>query len=261
MASIEEVIEKCSVEELRVAVDNNKLPSKGKKHELVSLLISNIPPKKILQCLSDKQLQLILKRNSLPINGNKNEMVKWILALTKSPKQQAARQIESLVTKETKPGTKEADYKKGIKFEERVASWAKRKFNTDFAKSDLVNGMVARRPHQVDIHVRKKKLFGQDDIWIECKNMTSSVKRTHISKLVDDAKDVYKAFDKGGEEYYYNGLLFVSTSKFDHDALRYADEYDVLCIIFDGKTYKQQNNPKYWLGQPQWLDQVMYGRE
>lgn len=260
MASIEEILGKCSVEELRYAAEENKLPSKGTKAQLVSRLSSTVSPKKVLECVSNKELQAILGSYQFPTSGTKTELVKRVLSIAKASKAKVVQQAKPPPRKALQAEAKETTYEKGQRFEDQVAAWARRKFKTDFAKSELARGAAVQRPHQVDVHVQKKvRLFGSaDDIWIECKAIKGSVKRTHISKLVDDAQDVYKAFQKGGEKFYYNGLMFVSTSKFDIDALNYANEYDVLCVHFDGKAYKEQNSPKNWLGRPKWLEQVKY---
>ena len=260
MATIEEILGKCSVEELRYAAEENKILGKGAKAELVSRLSSTVPPKKVLECVSNKELQAILGRYQLPTSGTKSELVKRVLSIAKPFKAKVVQQAKPPLTKALRAEAKETTHEKGQRFEDQVAAWARRKFKTDFAQSALARGAAVQRPHQVDIHVQKKAgLFGgADDIWIECKHMKSTVKRTHISKLVNDAKDVYEAFEKGGEKLYYNGLMFVSTSEFDIDALNYANEYDVLCVHFDGKAYKEQNSPKNWLGRPKWLEQVKY---
>lgn len=259
---LEEILNKCSVEELQFALEENKLPSSGKKAELVSRLASSLPPKKIFNVMSNKQLQAVLVAYGLPKSGNSDELVKRIQSIIEAPKREAVRQAREPAGEAPAVTEKETAYGKGYKFEDQVAAWAKKKFKTDFARSDLARGSIAQRPHQVDVHVqiKHKGLFGgtTDDIWIECKTMKQTVKRTDISKLVNDAQDVFKAFKKGGEKLYYNGVMFVSTSKFDIDALNYANEYDVWCIYFDGKAYKEQNNPKNWLGEPAWFEQARY---
>jgi len=259
-AKLEEILNKCLVEELRFSLEENKLPSSGNKAELVSRLALSLPPKKIFNVMSNTQLQAVLVAYGLPKSGNRNELVKRIHSVIEAPKREVVKQAKEPAGEAPAGKGKETAYGKGYKFEDQVAAWAKRKFKTDFARSDLARGSIAQRPHQVDVHVQKQKglLRQPDDIWIECKSMKQSIKRTDISKLVNDAQDVYKAAHKGGEKLFYNGLMLVSTSKFDIDALNYANEYDVLCIHFDGKAYKEQNNPKNWLGEPKWLEQVKY---
>jgi hypothetical protein len=257
MATIEEIIGKCSVEELKFAAYDNGVSDKGTKAELVSRLTSSVQPRKILESITNEQLQAILAKYQKPISGNKHELVKRILPLIKTVKRGSVQRAKASVRKEAKAEGKKADYEKGRRFEDQVAAWAKRTFKTDFAKPDWVRGAVGVRPHQVDVHVRKKRGLNYDDIWIECKDMKETIKRTHIYKLVNDAQMVYKAFRKNVENFYFNGLMVVSKSKFDIDALNYANEYGVLCVYFDGKTYKQQNEPRNWRGESRWLRQVM----
>lgn len=253
MATIEEIIGKCYVEELRFAARDNRVSDKGTRAELVSRLSSSVPPKRILESLTNDQLQLILSKYQKPTSGNKRELVKRILPLIKTAKRVSVQRAKASVKTQTQAKGKKADYEKGRRFEDQVAAWAKRTFKTDFAKPDWVRGAVGVRPHQVDVHVQKKRGLNYDDIWIECKDMKETIKRTHIYKLVNDAQMVYKAFRKDVENFYFNGLMVVSTSKFDIDALNYANEYGVLCVYFDGKTYKRQNEPRNWLRNPKWL--------
>lgn len=258
MATTEEIIGKCYVEELKFAARDNGVSDKGTRAELVSRLSSSVPPKRVLESLTNDQLQLILSKYQKPTSGNKRELVKRILPLIKTAKRVSVQRAKASVKTQTQAKGKKADYEKGRGFEEQVAAWARKRFNTDFARPDLVRGAVGVRPHQVDVHVRKPKRGGDEcDIWIECKNLKGTVKRTHISKLVNDAQMVYRAWKKRIERYYFDGLMFVSASKFDIDALNYADEYGVSCVCFDGKTYKQQNEPGNWLGKPRWLRQIM----
>jgi hypothetical protein len=259
MATIEEIIGKCSVEELRFAAYDNGVSDKGTKAGLVSRLSSRVPPRKVLNSITNEQLQAILSKYRKPTSGNKHELVKRILPLIKTAKRGSVHRAKASVKTQTQAKGKKADYEKGRRFEEQVAAWARRQYKPDFAKPDWVRGAVGVRPHQVDVHVRKMKRgrLDCDDIWIECKNLKETIKRTHIYKLVNDAQMVYKAFRKGVERFYFNGLMVVSTSRFDIDALNYADEYGVLCVCFDGKTYKKQNEPRNWLSKPRWLQQVM----
>jgi hypothetical protein len=255
MATIEEILGKCSVEELRFAAHDNGVADKGRKAELVSRLSSGVPPSRVLNSITNEQLQTILAKYQKPTSGNKHELVKRILPLIKTAKRGSVHRAKASVKTQIQAKGKKADYEKGRGFEDQVAAWARRRFNADFAKPDWVRGAVGVRPHQVDVHVRKTKRGGHDcnDIWIECKNVKGTIKRTHIYKLVNDAQMVYKAWKKRVEDYYFDGLMVVSTSKFDIDARNYANEYGVLCVYFDGKTYKQQNEPGNWLRNPKWL--------
>jgi len=259
MATIEEIIGKCYVEELRFAASDNGLSDKGTRAELVSRLSSSVPPKKVFESLTNEQLQLILSKYQKPTSGNKRELMNRILPLIKSAKRVSVQRAKASVRTQTQAKGKKADYEKGRGFEDQVAAWAKKRFRADFAKPDLVRGAVGLRPHQVDVHVRKTKRGGHycNDIWIEYKNIKGTIKRTNIYKLVNDAQMVYKAWKKRVEDFYFDGLMVVSASKFDIDALNYANEYGVLCIYFDGRTYKQQNEPGNWLGKPRWLRQIM----
>ena len=83
------------------------------------------------------------------------------------------------------------------------------------------------------------------DIWIECKDRKSSIKRTDIFKLVSSAEDVENACDEGIEEFYFDYLAIVSTSRFDSDALSYAEDSDVACFHYTKGKYELKNDVEW----------------
>ena len=132
-------------------------------------------------------------------------------------------------------------HEKGHKFEKKVARWAKRYFNADDVKTNiLVNGLSSKRPYEVDVHVIKGR-FLRKDIWIECKNRKSSIKRVDVFKLLSAAKDIEGACKDGREDFYFDRLAIVSTSDFDLDALSYAEDNDVACFRYTNNKYELKN--------------------
>ena len=134
---------------------------------------------------------------------------------------------------------------KGQAFEEKVARWVKKQFEAKVVKrNQLFKGKTAVRPFEVDIVGWRKSgvVF-----WVECKDRQASIKRTDIFKLWESASDVKKTTslrigpvlfeEKGGEEWDY--LVFVSTSKFDPDAVNFAKEHNIACYCYDGKTFQE----------------------
>jgi len=150
--------------------------------------------------------------------------------------------------KQKEKGTsKETAHKKGHDFEKKVAKWAKRYFNAGEVKTNiLMNGLRVKRPYEIDVHVHRKRFLSEANIWIECKDISSSIKRTHIFKLKSSAEDIEDAYNVDREDFYFDRLAFVSTSKFDVDALSYADDNDIACFHYDGKKYELKNQPS-WL--------------
>jgi len=147
-----------------------------------------------------------------------------------------------------KETSKETAHKKGHDFEKKVAKWAKRYFNAGEVKTNiLMNGLRVKRPYEIDVYVHQRwALIMEADIWIECKNISSSIKRTHIFKLLSSAKDIEDAYEADREDFYFDRLAIVSTSKFDVDALSYAEDNDIACFHYDGKKYELKNQPS-WL--------------
>jgi len=151
----------------------------------------------------------------------------------------------------------------GRRFEEQVARWVKIAFNESHPEVELnkyATGLTVNRPYQIDVcvHVKGRGLFGRDlYMWVECKwSEKASVKRIDIMKLVASAQDVYRAANAGRNPIYYDGLMVVSNQTFDDDALNYANQEEVLCVMFDGKRYKPQTDSENWIGNPRWLKNV-----
>lgn len=262
MVTIDEILNKCSVEELKFAAVENNLSATGKKDELISRLASSVPAKKALNGLSHKQLQLILGKYGLPKSGTKGEMISRLLSPKSLPKQKSVSAAERPKQAASKAEEKITAHKKGHDFEKQVAAWARRKYKGSTRVDLNAKGLVAVRPHNVDIHLEiiREGIFSSntDDIWIECKfkGGNKSVKRTEILKLIHDAQDVYKYWQKSNDGIYYNRLMFASNVRFDEDALNYANEFDVLCVQYESGKFVFKNNPEDWLDEPYWLEQV-----
>lgn len=146
----------------------------------------------------------------------------------------------------------------GMALEEKVEKWAKNRFKaSQTAIRYLTTGLSVKRPYEVDVWVRiPRGLFRSDiDLWIECKDRNSSIKRRDISDLISKAKDVYEAADAGKHEFWFDTLMLVSTSRYDSDAIALADQEGVACIFYDGKTYMLKNNWD-WDNKPKWLRDI-----
>ena len=128
--------------------------------------------------------------------------------------------------------------KKGVKLEERIASWLSR-LGYEVITRDLVRGKVAKRPYEVDVHAFKKRfLRGRFDVWVECKDIKGNIKRTHITKLVESARDVREGGEEGISEWWPDILMIVATSGFDIDAIRLADKYGIYCVLAKKRGYE-----------------------
>ena len=127
-------------------------------------------------------------------------------------------------------------YEIGVKLENRVAQWLKSQFGYKCKKRDLARGKISKRPYEVDIHAIKEELFGvfKTHLWVECKAYT--VKRTHVTKLVESARDVKDAFNDNIEKWSPSMLMLVSNKGFDIDALGIANKYKIYCVNA-GKTF------------------------
>jgi len=150
-----------------------------------------------------------------------------------------------------KKTVKETAHKKGHDFEKKVSRWATKYFKADEIYTNiLLNGLRVKRPYEIDVYVIKKGFLGgllgnSINIMIECKNLKSSIKRTHIFKQISTAQDINEAYNNGRESNYFDYLAFVSASKFDIDALHYAQDNDIACFYYDGKKYELKTIPSW----------------
>jgi len=121
-------------------------------------------------------------------------------------------------------------YEKGASLEKRIARWLKTQFGYKSKNRDLARGKISKRPYEVDVHGIKEELFGvfKTHLWIEAK--AYKIKRTHVTKLVESARDVKDAYDGGIEKWSPNMLMLVSDEGFDVDALGLANKYHIYCV-------------------------------
>ena len=70
--------------------------------------------------------------------------------------------------------------------------------------------------------------------WVECKNLSTNVKRDHIFKLNSAVKDVMKANNKTWKP---DIVIMVSGKGFDIDALNFARSHNITCYQQEGKKF------------------------
>lgn len=126
-------------------------------------------------------------------------------------------------------------YETGKKLEERVANWLKKQDYICWQRV-LARGKTAARPYEVDVYATKGKLH-KHHLWVECKALT--VKRTHVHKLVESARDVkelnYESTNM--QRWAPNMLMLVSDDRFDVDAIKLAAKYKIWCVKA-GRTFE-----------------------
>lgn len=226
---------------------NSKKPKTKKEEILETIQKSKIKKKEFVVWLEKKDILIKNKDWTSMIDELKNKTKptnKELMAFIKS------KRIKKEREKSKKRELIESNcHIKGHHFENKVAIWAKKYFKGDSVKKNiLMNGLTSKRPYEIDVHVRIKGNFikQQCDIAIECKNKTTSVKRIDIFKLVNSAREIKKAHKKGKENFYFDYLAFVSVSKFDIDALSYAEDNDIACFNYINGKYKLINKVS-WL--------------
>ncbi len=190
-------------------------------------------------------------------------------------------------------------YNKGLQLEQDFAQWMQRKMGYNRTKfREFVNGKIATRPYEIDIHGIKEQAFwrlitllgialvvlsilmiiGELDVvryyvqdvvslirlktkaalfiiggiglaigywgrskhtqhaWVECKNLSTKVKRDHIFKLKSSVKDVRQSKDTRWQP---DLVIFVSGSGYDIDALNFARANGIVCYQVKGKGFEK----------------------
>ena len=98
--------------------------------------------------------------------------------------------------------------------------------------------MISKRPYEVDIHGIKTELFVfKTHLWVESK--AYKIKRTHVTKLVESARDVRDAHEERGiEDWHPNILMLASNKGFDVDAIGMADKYRIYCVKAGERSFQ-----------------------
>ena len=81
--------------------------------------------------------------------------------------------------------------------------------------------------------------------WVECKNLKSNVKRTHVNKLNDsviDRNKHVKSLKESDNEWLVQKMIIVSAKGFDIDAKSFAKEHGIICYEWNGKNKFKQIN-------------------
>lgn len=147
----------------------------------------------------------------VPLVGNIAKKIAVTLQLVDIP-----LKSDPIVTTSTEPGWRS--------LEKRVAAWLKRQ-DYEVKSPDLVPGHMDPRPHQVDVHAWKEGIFSRVDVWVECKRLKTSVKRSDVSKLIQSAREV-----KAGGSWTPRLLMLVAEGDFDISAERLAEKYGVYLV-------------------------------
>ena len=138
---------------------------------------------------------------------------------------------------------------KGHDFEKQAAAWLVRQ-GFDVELNTLVRGRITKRAYEVDIHATKEKrvmLINKKryDLWVECKNLKTPVKRNHINSLIRKAQDLRKGYQEKFEDWCADILVVFSKSGFDIDAIKIADEYSIYLVSVDKKYNFIGNMTRY----------------
>ena len=112
-----------------------------------------------------------------------------------------------------------------------------KRFGLDYERRYLARGKISKRPYEIDILATKKLYLGlvTKHLWVECK--AYRVKRRHVTKLVESARDVRDAYEDDIESWKPDMLMLVSNIGFDVDAIGLANKYGIYCVEAK-KTFK-----------------------
>lgn len=136
-----------------------------------------------------------------------------------------------------------------------VASWLEKRMG---AESTIIRssakGLNAKIPYEVDIwaHFRGERFRSDLDMWIECYQGQIPIKKKTVLSLVQKATDVYHRVHTNHEGLFFDRLMIVSSAPFDPDALAFADQCGVVCVLHDGSGYRIQTEEN-WKLKPRWF--------
>ncbi|HVT86798.1 MAG TPA: hypothetical protein VHD35_16450 [Chitinophagaceae bacterium] len=80
----------------------------------------------------------------------------------------------------------------------------------------------------------------KENVWVECKNRKTKSTFEDVKKSIDEYND-YKA--SGDTEYKYIAHYFVSASGFVENALKLANDNNVICYEYKNQTFEKV---QYW---------------
>ncbi len=83
-----------------------------------------------------------------------------------------------------------------------------------------------------------KSLDRSVDVWVECKNLKSTVKRDHINKLVTTISEVKRSKNA---EWKPQAVLFFSASGYDKDAIYFAKRNNIICYRKHASGFERVN--------------------
>ena len=152
------------------------------------------------------------------------------------------------------------DFEEGVRpqgssLENRVVEWAERHLG---AKSTsigyLANGLTAKRRYNVDVwaHLKGDPFRPDLDLWIDCREENRPVTNKDVSEFVKKATDVFLAAHTDKQDFWFDRLMFISISPFSREVLELAEDYGVICVLYDRTSFLIQTDP-YWKLKPRWL--------
>ncbi|NQT71376.1 MAG: hypothetical protein HQ553_01235 [Chloroflexi bacterium] len=137
-----------------------------------------------------------------------------------------------------------------------VSGWLRKRLGAaSTIRHYLATGRIVEHPYKVDIWTRFNGKPTRIDMWIECKDQKSPIKRKDVLALVRKAVDVFYAAHADKKDFWFDRLMLISSAPFDPKAIEAANRYGVTCVIYDGATYRIEAY-KDWQRKPRWLDEA-----
>lgn len=82
--------------------------------------------------------------------------------------------------------------------------------------------------------------YATEHAWVECKNLNAKVTINQVSKMIREFED-YKA--SKNDKYKFTHYYFASASGYVENALKMAEENNIICYIKKGRSFEEV---KYW---------------
>ena len=139
-----------------------------------------------------------------------------------------------------------------------IATWVKQHYNARMAAVDhMATGLLVNVRYNVDVWARIncEQFHTEYDLWVEYREQNSSIKKQNIYSLVRKGIDVFYAARAHKRDFWFDRLMLVSSSPFDLSTISLAEEYGVICVLYDGTDFEVKTDID-WQQKPTWLKQA-----
>ncbi|MBT4512747.1 MAG: hypothetical protein HOC20_11125 [Chloroflexi bacterium] len=243
---------------------------KGTPDILGDLLSVGKPPKREPEDISNSGLnveaasvnkdQPVAKQPSVPVNMNPTDIEAQFAQATNTlallaPVVGSQRLLEWLDDMRNTLGRKDRQSAQSIQAKPNIAAWVKQHLSARMAAVDhMATGLLVNVRYNVDVWARIncEQFNTEYDLWVEYREKNASIKTKDIYSLVRKGIDVFYAARAHKRDFWFDRLMLVSSSPFDLSTISLAEDYGVICVLYDGTDFEIKTDID-WQLKPTWL--------